>query len=542
MEVLNTTIQNRSKRDRLTIERIFPTHYVDSPGVARFLLSLDSVNAPKEQILYSIGATLLEGNDNPAVRSVLREYERPLVLVGDVPRDAFDLLGSVYQYLNTKAESLIKGAFYTGRDIALELVGDLAFDGGQILLDPACGSGSLLFRSAASADQIVGVDVDPVAIMLAKFNYFIKFPAAGPPALYCDDFFKWYAANQGRRFDYIVSNPPYGANLDLGLIRSDHVTSGESFSYFIEYGYRLLSAHGKLRFLVPDALLNVKRHTDIRRFMLDQANLSLIKRYTEKFAGVMSDVYLLELDTDQNQTHTRFIAGREVRVPKSLYRRLKNSIYVHWDDLDVAIVEKAEVLGAFDLSDSTFALGVVTGDNKTKLLSQPCMGSEPIYTGKEVERYALLSAQKHIVFDRTNLQQVAPDEIYRAPEKLVYKVISKHLRFALDVTGSLTTNSANLVIPSIPGYSTASVLALLNSKLYSFLYVKLFGGVNKIGKEHLMALPFPRISPAQDAELVQLVHRVLVTPGDDGELENYVHESLFDLSAHEVAHVRGVIR
>ena len=42
------------------------------------------------------------------------------------------------------------------------------------------------------------------------------------------------------RFDYIISNPPYGANLDLSKIPTKFVSSGESFSYFIEFCYRLL--------------------------------------------------------------------------------------------------------------------------------------------------------------------------------------------------------------------------------------------------------------------------------------------------------------
>ena len=541
MKIQNTTNQNRSKQARLASERTIPRHHVDSLQVTKFLLTLDEFATPKAQLLYSIGLVLLEKNTNPAVQAFLAEYDFELANVQGVPRGAFDLLGSAYQYLNTKSENLDKGSFYTGKNIGNDFVEDLDFSEGQVLIDPSCGSGSFLFRSDAAADQVFGIDVDPIAIMVAKFNYFIKFPNAAPPALYCADFFTWFIENQHLTFDYVIGNPPFGAEVDLSVLRSAHIVSGESFSYFIEFGYALLKPDGILRYLVPDALLNVKRHTDVRSFLLNHANLKIIKRYQSKFSGVMSDVYMIEVDRCQDNAHTTFVGESKVTVPKALFRSLKNSILVQWSEADIAVVEKINEQKKFDLARSTFGLGVVTGDNKTKLLSLPGCNLEPIYTGKEVERYTLLPPRNYIRFDRRSLQQVAPDELYRAAEKLVYKTISKNLRFAFDDTGSLTTNSANLVIPRLPGYDVMAVMALLNSNLYSFLYLKLFGGVNKIGKEHLMALPFPEISFEQNAELIQFVKAIAIS-GDDEGLQAYIHEHLFRLTPEEIAHINRTIK
>jgi len=136
--------------------------------------------------------------------------------------------------------------------------------------------------------------------MIAKFNYFLKFPKASAPNLYCDDFFAWFSRNKNLRFDYIVGNPPYGANLDLSKIPTKYISSGESFSYFIEFGYELLKEKGVFRYLLPDALLNVKRHTDVRDFILEKTNLKTVKKYSKKFSGVMSDVYMVELNRDNS--------------------------------------------------------------------------------------------------------------------------------------------------------------------------------------------------------------------------------------------------
>jgi type I restriction-modification system DNA methylase subunit len=61
-------------------------------------------------------------------------------------------------------ENLEKGSFYTGGEVASDFVSDLDFSNGEILLDPACGSGSFLFRSNAPASQIYGVDAEYISI------------------------------------------------------------------------------------------------------------------------------------------------------------------------------------------------------------------------------------------------------------------------------------------------------------------------------------------------------------------------------------------
>ncbi len=535
MLIKNTTIQNKSKQPRLSSEHVIPTQNVKRVEVVEFLRSLQHYSEPKEVVLYSIGRYLLRGNKNPAVVDFLKEFNYKKINITSIPEDEFDLLGSAYQFLNTKIENLEKGSFYTGSSIAKDFVSDLDFSEHQVIFDPACGSGAFLYNANAGSDQIFGIDSDPIAIMIAKFNYFIKFPDADYPKLFCDDFFNWFSRNSEMRFDYIIGNPPYGANLDISKISSEYVTTGESFSYFIEFCFGLLKEDGLLRFLVPEALLNVKRHMDIRDFILDQTNLAQIKKYSEKFSGVMSDVYMIEINSVQND-HLLFVDRTTTSIPIAVYKELKNHIFAHLTGEDVAIIEKVNQRKEFDLSESTFGLGVVTGDNKTKVFDWKVPGAEPIYTGKEVGRYSLLAPNKYLIFDRDNLQQVAPDEIYRAPEKLVYKTINKFLKVAIDTTGSLTTNSANIIIPKIPELDTYVVLALLNSRLYSYLHLKLFGGVNKIAKESLMALPLPGISSKDITTIGELTKNAMQC-GDDLSLQNYINHNVFDLTDSEIEHI-----
>jgi len=539
MKVMNTTIQNRSKFSRLASEHIAPIHNImHKTTTLKFLNTLLSIKETKEAILYNIGKQLVN-NSNVHIRNFLSEYNLPELNIKNVPKNEFDLLGVVYQYLNTKFENLEKGSFYTNKTLAEDMVHDLSFENDEMIFDPSCGSGAFLFASKAKPNQIIGVDSDRIAVMIAKFNYFIKFPKANYPQIYHSDFFEWYKLNSEKRFTYIIGNPPYGANIELSNIENSSVLTGESFSYFTEYGFKLLAENGYLRYLIPEALLNVKRHIDIRDFILEKTNLSKIKKYNSKFAGVMSDIYQIELNKKRSR-NMLFITETESSVPKKIFKELKNHIFSQLHAQDIQIINKVKNICKTNLSKSSFGLGVVTGDNKTKLLSKKIKNSEHIYSGKEVEKYFLQPAKNYLIFDRTILQQVAPDEIYRAKEKLVYKTISKKLKVAIDKTGSLTMNSANIIIPKVEQNTIESIASLLNSDLYSYLNIKLFGGVNKVARENLEQLPIPYFSKKQLNDIQNLIKKYLID-NNDQFIQQYIHKEVFKLTDLEIKYVKSVL-
>ena len=162
---------------------------------------------------------------------------------------------------------------------------------------------------------------------------------------------------------------------------------------------------------------------------------------------------------------------------------------------------------------------------------------EPIFTGKEITPYVLKPAKKYVFYDRGQFQQVAKDEIYRSPEKLVYKFISDKLVFAYDDNKSLFLNSANILIPSISGMSVKTVMAFLNSDLYSFLYRKLFGEI-KILKGNLLELPFPAISDEINAEIEQIIDQIIIFKDDSliCKLQKIIYD-IFQLTEDEVEYI-----
>ena len=140
-----------------------------------------------------------------------------------------------------------------------------------------------------------------------------------------------------------------------------------------------------------------------------------------------------------------------------------------------------------------------------------------------------------IRYDRRELQQTAPEEFYRAPEKLVYKFISNKLVFAYDNSGVLFLNSANILIPEIPGMSIKTVLAFLNSEVFAYLRKMSSPGV-KVLKGELTGLPFPEIPVAENRILEALVDKILA--GEDAAAVNERISRIFALTAEQIAHIR----
>lgn len=139
-----------------------------------------------ENILYYVGALLL---GNSLAESV--GYKSDLEFtIPDETKKEHDLLGSIYRYLSPKSKRLSLGSFYTSESMIENIVKDIPITSKDLIVAPSCCSGTLLLNSkVTNPKQTVGIDIDPVAIMCCKFNYYMKFGKDAPtPQIYCKDF------------------------------------------------------------------------------------------------------------------------------------------------------------------------------------------------------------------------------------------------------------------------------------------------------------------------------------------------------------------
>ncbi|MBR2723722.1 MAG: N-6 DNA methylase [Lentisphaeria bacterium] len=504
------------------------------------IFSITDVLCSVAENLFAAAGILHKNN----VQKVLSKYQyRKIdsIINSELPRDEKDLPGLIYQSNLLEGTKNKLGSYYTHSQVTSAMLASLMYRKGQTFLDPCCGSGAfLLALPDADPQDLYGVDNDPTAVMIAEFNLLLRYPGHDfIPNIVCSDFLT-QEPFAGRSFDFIVTNPPWGAFTgDCGNIRE--ISSNETFSLFFVKSFKRIKENGFIKFLLPEAVLNVKVHKDIRRFILQNCRLDSITVYDSAFSGVVTGFIDIECQKSAPVQTVRINQnGTSFNTDIAVFRENENNVFCLLNSMENEIINQCRKCGRYTLSDSIWALGIVTGDNKGKLKSAPADGLEEIYTGKEIAPYNLKTAKNYILYDRSSFQQAAKDEYYRAPEKLVYKFISDKLVFAYDDKQRLFLNSANILIPQIPDMNIKTVLALLNSGLFSFLYQKMFGEV-RILRGNLSQLPFPQISEAQDKHISQLVDNIISGRiADSGILQNEIF-SLYKLTAEQIKYINNCI-
>ena len=535
---------NKSRSQRI----ITPEGYVMAASLPRFVEELKAENHPINELIFSLCAMFLETNkvNENSRKRFFEEYAHCHRIELSVPRQILknrqdDWIGFVYQSLTAEGSRILKGLYYTKPVIVSEMLSDIRVLSGETLLDPCCGSGIFLLKvENVGLDQLYGIDNDPLAVMIAKANLMVKYNESSVyPQIYQMDFLLHAASALGeQKFDYIVTNPPWG--IEKGQLHSsDVIQSKEKASLFFTESFKFLNKNGIQHFLLPSSLMKIKVHADFRRFVTHETRMESLKCYRERFKGVFTDFISLKISRkpvfgEQNYSVTS--AKNEVSSKKFVPRSDDFCAIPMLSDRDEVIIGKVERLRHDDLSHSQWALGIITGNNAKVLKNRPAKGLEPIFTGKDIGKYSLKRASRYVKYDRADFQQCAKDEFYRAKEKLVYKFVSSRLCFTYDDKQRLFLNSANILIPEVDGMSIKTVMAFLNSALFNFVYAKRFDDL-KILKGNLSALPFPQITAEEDAQLTDLVERAL--SGDKEaplEIDSLIY-SLYQLDSEEVSFI-----
>ena len=517
---------------KLSAKNIIPVEYFSNPSniktISQMLSFVRENNFADKDVLFSLALRLLKERrifnaKKNAVQKLLSEY--PCLKIDAIddfslPNDESDLLGLFYQCLKTEGSKNTEGSYYTPSFIAEKLLEGMKLEDGQIYLDPSCGSSNLLLNiDGAKPHQLFGIDIDPIAVMISKFNLIMKYQGYDfYPQIFCADFLN--AANifgGNLNFDYIITNPPWGS---VNLANEDifrAIKSRETFSHFIVAAMAYLKQGGLLRFLLPHSFMNVKSHEGIRVFLVENFCIEKMSLYPNSFSGVFTKFIDISVRNLPPKKSFLFDVGGENIKAQIAPRKINpHCVFSILSDEDLDLLDRIYDRDFLTLKDSIWALGIVTGNNRERLIDFYKDGYERIWTGKEIKAYEIAPAKKFIRYDRDSLQQAARDEIYRSPQKLVYKFISDKMSFALDCEKRLFLNSANILIPKIEGMSIKTVLLFLNSDLFHFVYKKKFADI-KVLRANLSELPFAKISLAQDKMFEGLADEIL-----DGNLSAHV--------------------
>ena len=482
-----------------------------------------------------------------------------------------DLLGYLYLSVSNISDRKKSGIYYTPCRVVNKLIMNLA-ESGMIdenirYLDPCCGTGNFILNlpDIIPWQKIWATDLDKNAIYLCRINMLLKFPSMSLNELLdrirCAD----YLMNDFRNINaidadgplVILGNPPWGVNYSLNeklqLSRMFECASPmnvESFALFIEKSIRLMRTGDYLSFVIPETLLRVYSHLPIRRLLNEMCSIKGCMVLGEQFSNVNcpSIIFTVQREPLNENTSKLRCSGAVIYpgISKSFTirnnRPFDNEFDILLDETQYRLLNK---LMSTDncttlAGNADWALGIVTGNNNKFLEKEKNKNNEIILKGLNINKFKINYKNiNYIKYNRELFQQKAPDELYRAPEKLFYKFINKNLIFAYDNKKTLSLNSANILIPKFNNLNIKYILAVLNSDIANFIYHKKFKAV-KVLRSQLEVIPIKIINADEQQYFINMADKIINNNLSDKEINNIILQinerlnSLYDLSEDEI--------
>ncbi|MBP3611545.1 MAG: N-6 DNA methylase [Lachnospiraceae bacterium] len=496
----------------------------------------------EEEIRFETNDCFVEDliTDKTAAQQCIRQYP-DLFCTKYGYEEQEDILGLLYISCKSMGKRKAEGAYYTPTTIVRRLIGEL-FESDAAgekerctFLDPCCGTGNFLLQlpDGCCPEQMYGSDIDETSVKLARLNLLLRFKDVKREVLYKNITVRnFLLEEEERNYDVIFGNPPWGYAFEKeekqSLKQKFFCAKGkavESYDIFLEQSLRKITPGGTVSFVLPEAVLTVKAHLPIRKLLAERVSVSYLELLGNVFDQVQCPGIILQVRCTGKPMSC---AGMKVRnrqqefVIQEEREITPETFWFYMPDEEYLLLHKiSELNGAVYLKNNAdFALGIVTGNNADYLSKVKAEGWEEVLKGAEVHRFRVQTPENYIKFLPDAFQQSAPENYYRAPEKLLYRFISSQLVFAYDNRQRLSLNSCNILIPRLEGMNIKYILAVLNSRVAQFYFEKKFHSV-KVLRSHLEQIPIPMAEEAEQRCIVELVEQLLLEQTEEASAKLY---------------------
>lgn len=470
-----------------------------------------------------------------------------------------DVLGLIYISCKNIGNRKATGSYYTPTNVVKMLISKLNIQSSQRILDPCCGTGNFLIQlpDHITFDSIFGNDIDSVSVKITRLNVALKYEAP-TSSIYEHitelNYLTDYALTD---FQYIIGNPPWGYEFSeeeklklQSKFKSASKKNIESYDIFIEQALQHLCDNGHLAFVLPEALLNVKAHIAIRQLILENCSIKNLVFLGNVFDGVQCPCIILDMVYTRSALSTLGMnvnTGNQTFTIKTEHKITSEYFSFTTTDEEYNVLNKIRNSSntTFLSGNADFALGIVTGNNKKYISNLKTVENEMILKGSDISKYHINPTNNYIVFNPKDFQQTAPTDMYRVPEKLLYRFISNQLVFAYDDKQTLSLNSCNIVIPKITGINMKYVLAILNSRIAQFIYKREFNSI-KVLRSHIESIPIPIVNKTIQDKVITLVDK-LISGLDIKDAEKTYEEldilitNIFNLDLSEMQIIKNAV-
>jgi type I restriction enzyme M protein len=270
--------------------------------------------------------------------------------------------GDAYEGLLEKNAQDVKGGagqYFTPRPLIQAIVDCVQPAPGELIIDPACGTGGFLLavhdylaghyeldRTAKKHlrfDALRGVELVPGVSRLCAMNLFLH--GVGPdddnrePPIRTDDALRDEPSDH---FDVVVTNPPFGKKSSITVVNEEGETDRETLTYnrpdfwtttsnkqlnFVQHVKSLLKLHGRAAVVVPDnVLFEGGAGETVRRKLLHECDVhTLLRLPTGIFyaQGVKANVTFFDRKPGAKEPWTKKIWVYDLRTNRHFTLKAK---------------------------------------------------------------------------------------------------------------------------------------------------------------------------------------------------------------------------
>ena len=396
-----------------------------------------------------------------------------------------------------------EGIYYTPQYIVEDMMKDIVDVESKTFLDPCCGSGNFIIeaiKKGFAPENVYGYDTDENAIKIAK-KRIKEISGYDSDNIICANFLE-IASVSGKSFDYIYTNPPWGKKIARSekikyssMYNTGNSTDTSALFYFASL--RVLKENGKIGFLLPDAFFNISSFENARKSLLS-LQINRFVDYGKAFKGLMTKaVAFVACKVNRQQTTVNsqieceiYSVKKHLRSQESFADIPKCIFNFHIEESESDIIRHVFSMPHIRLKDNAkWGLGVITGNNEKICKKEKTKGCVPIYRGKDIMKNTLSEPSLYIDENLEGCRQVADMELYKSPEKVIYRFISNRIVCFYDTEQRYILNSANLFVlnEDFP-ISYSQLVDLLNSDFMNWLFRSIFN-THKILRSDLEMLP-----------------------------------------------------
>ena len=434
---------------------------------------------------------------------------------------------------------------------------------------------------------IYGVDIQPMAIEIAKFRLFLSLIADEGYALpnldskfFCAD--TLLGMTTLPKFDIVIGNPPYAKGQHLGptlraQLKQHYGWAGDLCDYFIFAGFERVAENGILAYIANDSYVAFSTKRRIRALFLENQLLHLVKAPAETFgAAVYTAIFIL---FKQKAAASHAYMSGEIDFPDFHYRQNGEVAYatIHQMPDKKFLLAKEDGLMMRLLSFEKMEkfchildTGINSGNVRKKLFFQEDNGNRHrLLQGRQIQRFSVQwdSPKAKYRFCDIDYEPLPIPGIGRGgkpsrrnehwgfggaienhhqPERLLMRQTDDDLIVAYHSEAELgrfyTDNTLHTILPKSPSVNLKYFLALFNSRLLNFVYhfVSQEAGKSQAQVKVAVVRKLPVVVPAEAAQrpIVALVDKILSAKGEnraelEREIDRHVY-ALYGLSEEEI--------